>query len=64
MKKKRDVRETPSVSTKGSGLVRKLLDSLGRKGSLPPPGQRSGSGSSSLAPYLEEVRGTRPGPLE
>ena len=30
----------------------------------PPPGQRSGSGADSVAPYLDEVRNTRPGPLE
>ncbi|MEJ8834983.1 hypothetical protein [Ramlibacter sp. AN1133] len=32
--------------------------------SLPPPGQRSGSGTESLAPYLSNYRNSRPGPLE
>jgi len=32
--------------------------------SLPPPGQRSGQGTESLAPYLDNHRNTRPGPLE
>jgi hypothetical protein len=32
--------------------------------SLLPPGQRSGSGTDSLAPYLSNHRNTRPGPLE
>jgi hypothetical protein len=32
--------------------------------SLRPPGQRSGSGSESLAPYLDHYRNSRPGPLE
>lgn len=30
----------------------------------PPPGQRSGSGADSVAPYLDEARNSRPGPLE
>jgi len=32
--------------------------------SLMPPGQRSGRGTESMAPYLSEHRNTRPGPLE
>ena len=32
--------------------------------SLPPPGQRSGRGAQSLAPYLDQFRNSRPGPLE
>ena len=32
--------------------------------SLPPPGQRSGRGTESLAPYLDNYRNSRPGPLE
>ncbi|NNU43784.1 hypothetical protein [Ramlibacter montanisoli] len=30
----------------------------------PPPGHRSGSGADSVAPYLDEARNSRPGPLE
>lgn len=29
-----------------------------------PAGHRSGSGADSVAPYLDEARNTRPGPLE
>jgi hypothetical protein len=32
--------------------------------SLPPPGQRSGEGTESLEPYLNQYRNSRPGPLE
>ena len=32
--------------------------------SLLPPGQRSGSGTESMAPYLSNYRNSRPGPLE
>jgi hypothetical protein len=32
--------------------------------SLRPPGERSGKGSSSIEPYLNQSRNTRPGPLE
>jgi len=31
---------------------------------LPPPGQRSGRGTESLAPYLDHYRNSRPGRLE
>lgn len=31
---------------------------------LSPEGKRSGSGSESIAPYLDHGRSTRPGPLE
>jgi hypothetical protein len=31
---------------------------------LPPPGQRSGRGTRSLAPYLSHYRNSRPGELE
>ena len=31
---------------------------------LPAPGKRSGSGASTIAPYLEHGRNTRPGDLE
>jgi len=32
--------------------------------SLLPPGQRTGRGTGSLAPYLSNHRNSRPGPLE
>ena len=32
--------------------------------SLLPPGQRSGEGTESLEPYLNQYRNSRPGPLE
>ena len=32
--------------------------------SLLPPGQRSGEGTESLEPYLNQYRNTRPGSLE
>ena len=50
-----------------SGLVRRLMDGLRRRQQateLPPAGQRSGEGSESLTPYLEQGRSSRPAPLE
>jgi hypothetical protein len=47
-------------------LLRKLLLVLGkqkRPESLPPAGTRSGKGSESLGPYLEDARSTKPGDL-
>ena len=55
------------ASVTPSGLFRSLLGSLRRREQardLPPPGQRSGEGSESLGPYLEQERSTRPSPLE
>jgi hypothetical protein len=48
-------------------VLRKLLAALDRRkppASLPPAGRRSGEGSESLAPYLEEERSTKPGDLQ
>jgi len=58
-----------------SPLLKRLMDKLAgqradreRTGGASPPlpqaGGRSGSGSDSLAPFLEESRNSRPGPLE
>lgn len=55
-----------------SKLLQRLLQKMAgaeeqRRGggaSRPPAGQRSGTGADSVAPYLDEVRNTRPGPLE
>lgn len=53
-----------------SKLLQRLLQKMageeqrGAGTSKPPPGQRSGSGADSVAPYLDEARNTRPGPLE
>jgi hypothetical protein len=47
-------------------LLRRLLlvlDKLREPQSLPPAGMRSGRGSESLAPYLEDARSTKPGDL-
>ena len=54
-------------TTTASGLFRRLLAGLRRQQQaveLPPAGQRSGEGSESLAPYLEQGRSSRPAPLE
>lgn len=54
-------------SSPPSGLVQRLLAGLRRRqqaAELPPAGQRSGEGSKSLAPYLEQARSSRPAPLE
>lgn len=57
-------------------LIRRLLTRLDRPGSsapaarpagkrsAAPPGQRSGEGSSSVVPYLNDDLQTRPGALE
>jgi hypothetical protein len=71
MKKKRSG-APPSTGTEHanpppSGLVRRLMAGLRRRQQateLPPAGQRSGEGSDSLAPYLEQGRSSRPAPLE
>lgn len=58
----------PGGARAPSGLVGRLLDVLQRRQrsreDLAPPGHRSGEGSESLAPYLEQGRSTRPSPLE
>jgi hypothetical protein len=72
MKKKRIGALPPTAneqhtSPPPSGLVRRLMDGLRRRQQateLPPAGQRSGEGSDSLAPYLEQGRSSRPAPLE
>jgi hypothetical protein len=51
----------------GPGLVGQLLARLKprlKPQELAPPGQRSGHGSDSIEPYLDQVRSTRPSPLE
>lgn len=49
-------------------LLRKIAGkdepSAGEGARKQPAGQRSGSGSDSVAPYLDETRNSRPGPLE
>lgn len=48
-------------------LLHKMAGAEGQRGAgtpKPPPGRRSGTGADSVAPYLDEVRNTRPGPLE
>ena len=52
-----------------STLMQRLLGRLrarqrGRNPKLAPAGERSGEGTESIAPYLEQARSTRPGPLE
>ena len=52
-----------------SSLVQRLLERLrarqrNRSPKLAPAGTRSGEGTDSIAPYLEQTRSTRPGPLE
>ena len=68
MKKKRTIAPPTSQETTSppSGLVRGLLARLRRRqiSELPPAGQRSGEGTESLAPYLEQGRISRPAPLE
>lgn len=73
MKKKRggaSPAASPASTENGtppSGLVRRLLAGLRRRQQaveLPPAGQRSGEGSESLAPFLEQGRSSRPAPLE
>jgi hypothetical protein len=65
-------RHVPASGT--STLLQRLLQKIGapeeqessggRTRPLPPAGRRSGSGTESLGPYLDETRNTRPGPLE
>jgi len=61
-----------------SGLLQRLLQCVGKPvpgpdavagtesafDALPPPGRRSGRGTASLTPYLDQVRNTRPASLE
>jgi hypothetical protein len=50
-----------------SRILRKLLMVIDkRRGikTLPPAGKRSGEGSDSLAPFLEEARNSKPGDLQ
>ena len=52
-----------------SSLMQRLLGRLrarqrNRPEKLAPAGARSGEGTESIAPYLEQTRSTRPGPLE
>lgn len=61
-----------------SKLIRKLLRKIVRAGAaaddhardkappapLPPAGKRTGRGASSVKPFLDQSRNTRPGPLE
>jgi hypothetical protein len=48
-------------------LMERLLHALRRprpRDTLPPAGSRSGHGSRSLEPYLEQARNSRPSPLD
>ena len=67
MLKKRS-QPTPAAAQgpqKRSTLLRSLLGRLKRQDPpLRPPGQRSGEGASSLEPFLQKERDTKPGPLE
>lgn len=52
-----------------STLMQRLLGRLrarqrSRNPKLAPAGERSGEGTDSIAPYLEQTRSTRPGPRE
>lgn len=72
MKKKRwnpqgPVEPAAAPARAPSGLFGALLAALRRREQareLPPPGQRSGEGTDSLGPYLEQARSSRPAPLE
>jgi hypothetical protein len=60
--------EAPApTASRPSSLVQRLLGGWRRRQAareLPPAGQRSGEGTDSLAPYLEQGRSSRPAPLE
>lgn len=61
-----------------AGLLQRLLQCVGQSApgpealdhgesafdGLPPPGRRSGKGTASLTPYLDQFRNTRPASLE
>jgi hypothetical protein len=55
-----------------SALLKRLLQKIagadeqqrGDGAARSPAGRRSGQGADSVAPYLDETRNTRPGPLE
>ena len=62
-------RDEAKLRREPSTLFTRLLDKLGGqrpqpRTDLPEPGQRSGRGASTIAPYLEHGRNTRPGDLE
>ncbi|WP_427914580.1 hypothetical protein ACPWT1_06600 [Ramlibacter sp. MMS24-I3-19] len=66
----RPIQPVPAKGTRSQqGLLGALLRGLSRSRSaapppLAPPGQRSGTGSDSLEPYLANQRDSRPAPLE
>jgi len=79
MKAKRSGQAKAGKDTKAGKLIRKLLRKIVRprassagkpdqgppaESSLPPAGKRTGRGASSVKPYLDQTRNTRPGPLE
>ena len=47
-----------------TGAVAPPADDAAHTGPLLPPGRRTGRGTQSLAPYLDNHRNTRPGSLE
>jgi hypothetical protein len=73
---RKDEEEGDAAASEGArALFLRLLQKLTRPAtpaagdepppeSLPPPGQRTGRGAGSLAPYLSNYRNSRPGPLE
>lgn len=68
---KREHKEEPERSG-AAALLLALLQRVGRPArapqessdSLQPAGNRSGSGTDSLVPYLDQARNSRPAPLE
>ena len=66
-----DADPNPHVGGTSKLLQRLLLKMAGADGQQRgdgapkrPAGHRSGSGADSVAPYLDEARNSRPGPLE
>ena len=72
----KDTRESAAHDRqRAAGLVRRLLQRVmpsadgadagdSALGDLQPAGRRSGEGSASLAPYLDQFRSTKPASLE
>lgn len=73
-----DPQQVNAVSQQGQGgLLQRILQKIkapyaapagdqppAPRDSLLPPGQRSGEGTESLEPYLDQYRHSRPGRLE
>jgi hypothetical protein len=72
----KDTRESAAHGRRRAiGFVQRLLQRVKSSGTvtqadestfeeLQPPGRRSGNGVESLAPYLDQFRGTRPASLD